>query len=282
MAIIRSGTFTLSGYEFISATGLWTEIPTGAPGRYRWNWVSGSVLSTLVLSGPTILDTTLDGTGLAPGAPPPGFTPTWAAAAAGITVSNAPGFGMPFRTRMAGVSSQWGSSGGSANPQPPVPPFLLYLSLISAITDYEIDSAGLAFGDVVVDPATVLVQGDYDIIGYWWTIPALSACGDAQTPRLQLADVDPGAPWQALDPLDPDAAPTPTIASVTPNHGPLAGGTAITIDGSGFGDGCTVTIDGVPATSVVVVSQHRITCLAPAHAAGATTVVVTNPDGVTS
>ena len=74
----------------------------------------------------------------------------------------------------------------------------------------------------------------------------------------------------------------PVVTLVTPDHGVLGGGTAITIDGSGFGDACTVAIDGVPCTSVVVVSQYRITCVTPAHAAGLETVVVTNEDGVSS
>lgn len=74
--------------------------------------------------------------------------------------------------------------------------------------------------------------------------------------------------------------PAPTVTSVTPNSGAAAGGTAITdLAGTEFRPGATVTFDGVAATSVVVVSRTRITCVTPAGAAGAVDVVVTNPDG---
>jgi hypothetical protein len=148
------------------------------------------------------------------------------------------------------------------------------------------DLLATSYGVRVTGPSAfvnaVALTGAYDILAYWWTIPALSACGDRQESHLQLSSADPGAPWARLDPLDPDAAPVPTITHVTPNHGPIAGLNTLVIEGSGFGDGATVDIDGVPATSVAVDSQFQITCVAPAHAAGSVTVVVTNEDGVSS
>jgi uncharacterized protein YmfQ (DUF2313 family) len=71
----------------------------------------------------------------------------------------------------------------------------------------------------------------------------------------------------------PDA---PTIVSVSPAAGPRE--TAVTITGTGFVSGATVAFDGIPATSVVFVSATSITCVTPAHAAGAVNVVVRNPD----
>lgn len=72
------------------------------------------------------------------------------------------------------------------------------------------------------------------------------------------------------------AAAAPTVTSVAPATG--AGGTAVTITGTGFVSGATVAFDGIPATSVVFVSGTSLTCVAPAHAAGAVNVVVRNPD----
>jgi len=72
--------------------------------------------------------------------------------------------------------------------------------------------------------------------------------------------------------------PPPTVSSVTPNSGPVGGGTAVTIAGTNFVSGATVTLGGTAATNVVVVSATQITATAPAHAAGAVTVTVTNPD----
>ena len=67
----------------------------------------------------------------------------------------------------------------------------------------------------------------------------------------------------------------PTVTSVSPNNGPAAGGTAVTITGTNFAAGATVTFGGTAATNVVVVSGTQITATTPAHAAGAVTVTVT-------
>jgi hypothetical protein len=56
----------------------------------------------------------------------------------------------------------------------------------------------------------------------------------------------------------------PRITSVSPNVGPMAGGTAISINGANFGVGATVSIGGVAATNVVVVSATSITASTPA------------------
>jgi hypothetical protein len=67
----------------------------------------------------------------------------------------------------------------------------------------------------------------------------------------------------------------PTITSVSPNNGPPAGGTAVTITGTNFAAGATVTFGGTAATNVVVVNGTTITATTPAHASGAVTVTVT-------
>jgi len=73
--------------------------------------------------------------------------------------------------------------------------------------------------------------------------------------------------------------PVPTVTGIAPATGPAAGGTAITITGTGFLTGATVKLGGTSATGVTVVSATSITATAPAHAAGAVSVVVTNTDG---
>ncbi|MCE9563947.1 MAG: IPT/TIG domain-containing protein, partial [Planctomycetes bacterium] len=71
----------------------------------------------------------------------------------------------------------------------------------------------------------------------------------------------------------------PTVTAVSPNIGPIAGGTAITITGTNFTGATVVTVGGVAATSVVVVSATSITAVTPAHAAGLVDVIVTTPGG---
>jgi hypothetical protein len=70
----------------------------------------------------------------------------------------------------------------------------------------------------------------------------------------------------------------PTITNLSAATGPEAGGTAETITGTDFADGMTVTFGGTSATSIVVVNSTHITCVTPAHAAGAVNVVITNMD----
>ena len=72
--------------------------------------------------------------------------------------------------------------------------------------------------------------------------------------------------------------PAPTVASIAPNTGTAAGGTAVTITGTGFLAGATIMLGGTAATNVNVVNGTSITATTPAHASGAVSVVVTNTD----
>ena len=73
-----------------------------------------------------------------------------------------------------------------------------------------------------------------------------------------------------------------TITSLSPATGPAAGGTAVTVLGSDFDDNAVVKFDTTNATSIVVVSSKKITCVAPAHAAATVNVSVTLDGGVTT
>lgn len=75
-----------------------------------------------------------------------------------------------------------------------------------------------------------------------------------------------------------EAAPAPTATGVSPALGPSAGGTTITITGTGFASGATVTVGGVAATSVTFVSATTITAVTPAGTPGSALVTVTNAD----
>ena len=81
----------------------------------------------------------------------------------------------------------------------------------------------------------------------------------------------------------PDTVATvPVVYSFTPITGPAAGGTLVTIKGTGFTG--TIAVTGVKfgatnATSWAVVDDDTIVAVAPAHAAGAVAIVVTNGTG---
>ncbi|PKL70014.1 MAG: hypothetical protein CVV30_01175 [Methanomicrobiales archaeon HGW-Methanomicrobiales-1] len=71
----------------------------------------------------------------------------------------------------------------------------------------------------------------------------------------------------------------PTFTSITPALGPIAGGTAVTITGTGFTGATAVTFGGTAATTFTVVSGTSITATTPAHAVGTYNVVITTPGG---
>jgi hypothetical protein len=66
--------------------------------------------------------------------------------------------------------------------------------------------------------------------------------------------------------------------TVTPANGPAAGGTTLTIRGSGFQSGTTVTIGGKSAT-VTFKDMNTLNVETPALTVGSQRVTITNPDG---
>lgn len=80
--------------------------------------------------------------------------------------------------------------------------------------------------------------------------------------------------------MTPDAGtkapPAPTITAVTPNTGPTAGNTAVTIDGQRFINGATVKFGTTPGTNVAFVNANQLTARTPFHVAGLVDVRVDN------
>jgi len=77
------------------------------------------------------------------------------------------------------------------------------------------------------------------------------------------------------------AATVPTISALDPDNGPAAGGTTVTITGTGFTDDSTVSVDGSDPITPDAVSEDgtTLTFTTPAHDVGAVTVTVTNAVG---
>ena len=99
--------------------------------------------------------------------------------------------------------------------------------------------------------------GDFDDDGNL-DIAAASGAGDAVSVLINTA--------------------APTVTSVTPAQGPTAGGTEITIVGTGFVPGTEVSVGGNPATDVQLVNRRKITAKTPAGSAGTSAVRVVRPD----
>ncbi len=69
----------------------------------------------------------------------------------------------------------------------------------------------------------------------------------------------------------------PAVLDITPDVGPVAGGTTLTVTGTYFADGSTVSFGGVPARSVSFVDARTLAVVTPAHGAGTVEVAITVP-----
>ncbi len=75
-----------------------------------------------------------------------------------------------------------------------------------------------------------------------------------------------------------DGLPGPALTAISPTSGPITGGTAVTLTGTGFLSGATVLFGTTAASSVTVLGATSLTAVTPAQAAGTVAVTVNNPD----
>jgi hypothetical protein len=73
--------------------------------------------------------------------------------------------------------------------------------------------------------------------------------------------------------------PVARVTSVAPATGPTAGGTKVTISGTGFTGATRVNFGTVAATSLTVTSSTSLTAISPIAAAGIVDVTIVNPGG---
>jgi hypothetical protein len=74
----------------------------------------------------------------------------------------------------------------------------------------------------------------------------------------------------------------PLITNVDPSGGPVAGGTTVTITGSGFTGATSVMFGDTAASSFTVNSATSITAVAPSRPAGTVFIIITAPAGTSS
>jgi hypothetical protein len=113
----------------------------------------------------------------------------------------------------------------------------------------------------------------------WTNLQFVLAASSTNTLLEIIADDDPSD--LGLDDISVTAAP-PTIGSVAPASGPVAGGTVVTISGAGFQSHATVAFGSTPAASVNFNSATNIAAVTPASGIGAVNVTITNADGQTA
>ncbi len=76
--------------------------------------------------------------------------------------------------------------------------------------------------------------------------------------------------------------PAPTVSSLSPTSGTTAGGTTITITGTGFTGAAGIAIGGLPCAGFTVTNTTSATCTTPPGNAGTASVDVTTPNGTNS
>ena len=81
---------------------------------------------------------------------------------------------------------------------------------------------------------------------------------------------------------DSTAPATLTVSAVSPDVGPVLGGTSVTITGTALPNASVVKFGTTNATSFTVNSATSITATAPAGSAGTVDITVTTPGGTRS
>jgi parallel beta-helix repeat protein len=103
-------------------------------------------------------------------------------------------------------------------------------------------------------------------------ITAISPAHAAATTDVRVTSPGGASPNTSAD--DFTYLPPPSVSSLAPAGGPLAGGNTVTITGVSFSDVTSVTFGGTPASSITVINASTLNAVAPAHSAGTVDVRV--------
>lgn len=112
---------------------------------------------------------------------------------------------------------------------------------------------------------------------------AINAQGVNNSPAIEASVTNIRALIGTLNQSVAPAAPPasgPVVSSISPSSGPIAGGTSVTLTGTGLTGASGVTVGGIAATSLLVASDTSLSFTTPASVAGPAAVVVTTPAGV--
>ncbi|MDT0456451.1 IPT/TIG domain-containing protein [Streptomyces sp. DSM 41527] len=108
----------------------------------------------------------------------------------------------------------------------------------------------------------------------------ITATAPAGSGTVQVTVVGPGGTSNGV-PFTYTTASVPVLTSVTPSSGPAAGGTTVTLTGTGLASTSSVRFGTTAATSFTVVSDTHVTAVAPAGT-GTVQVTVTTPGGTSN
>ncbi len=168
-------------------------------------------------------------------------------------------------------------------------------------------SASISGNTVVVGAWNATVDGNSQQgAAYVFTEPGSGWANMTQTAKLTASDGAAGDSFGSSVSIDGDTAvvgapdatvgtnseqgaayvfgtpATPTVTSVSPASGPAAGGTTVTIIGTGFTGTTAVDFGAVAASSFTVNSATQITATSPAESAGTVDVTVVTANGTSA
>lgn len=203
--------------------------------------------------------------------------------------------GRPYYYKFTVVKSDMTESDfsniASATPLDTIPPVLTHTPVTSAAPGQPLQLVATATDNVAVNSVTLFYRhvGDTTYTStamvrttgneYYATIEGSLLSSPGIEYYIETTDgISITRNGRAENPNLVSVVDRPVVTIVTPNTGPAAGGTAVTITGSNFKSGATVTFGGMAASNVVFVSSNQITCITPAHIPETVDVRVTNPD----
>lgn len=299
-ATAKFGGTNATGVTFVSATQLRATTPAKAAGTVAvlvtnpdgqsattngFSFITGPAINSLSPnSGPAVGGTqvTINGSGFASGA----TVKFGGTAATGVTLVSATQLRATAPAKTAGsfaveVTNPDGQTASFSDYDYIAAPTLTSVSPTSGVTTggtvVTLNGTGLQSGATVTFGGTNATNVTFvSVTQIRATTPAKSAGSVAVAVRNS-----DGQSVSLNSSFSFTNSPAPTVTSVSPSSGTIAGGVQVTINGTSFVSGATVKFDGVNATGVSFVSGSQLTATTPAHAAGAVTVQVTNPDNQT-
>ncbi|HLI74924.1 MAG TPA: IPT/TIG domain-containing protein [Acidimicrobiales bacterium] len=135
------------------------------------------------------------------------------------------------------------------------------------------------------------LSGTASVANYQAALASITFSSSAGDPTNAGGDPTRTVSWQVADSIAPSNTATstvdvyamPAVTSVSPTSGTAAGGTTVTVNGSGFTGATGVKFGSTSATSFTVNNDGKITVTSPAGTAGTTVhITVTGPGGTSS
>jgi len=171
-----------------------------------------------------------------------------------------------------------GGAGGGGGTAPVVTSVSPGSAPANVFTPITVTGTGLTGTSSITIGGTNLGTGDWVVINDT-TLTTQAPPGAAGPASVQVTT---SGGTSAANKLFTYLPSPPGISGITPNTGSTAGGTKVTISGTGFSGATGVTIGGVPATGLTIKGDSSISVTTGKGTAGTASVAVTNAVGTSA